>query len=76
MFQFHMGDVISPSAMKSAGSELAPSQNTAFHLGNQVNVFIWRIFIPSTYDLAFHRRASSLNYMNAMLIFIVKLLES
>ena len=40
MSQFHMGDVISPSEMKSAESELAPNQNTAFHLGNQVDVFI------------------------------------
>ena len=79
MSRFHMGDVISPSEMKLARSELAPNQNTAFHLGNRAGVFIWRIFIPPTYDLASHRRdlgkrASSLIHMNAMLIFIVKLL--
>ena len=56
MSWFHMGDVISPYEMKSAESELAHDQNTAFHLGNLVDVFIWRIFIPPTYDLAFHRR--------------------
>ena len=77
--RFHMGDVISPSEMKSARSELAPHQNTAFHLGNRAGVFIWRIFIPPTYDLASQRqylgkRASSFTHMNAILIFIVKLL--
>ena len=56
MSWFHMGDVISPYEMKSAESELAHDQNTTFHLGNLVDVFIWRIFIPPTYDLAFHRR--------------------
>ena len=65
--------------MKSTGGELTPNQNTAFHLGNQAGVFIWRIFISPTYDLASYRRdlgkrASSLSHMNAMLIFIVKLL--
>ena len=79
MSQFHMGDFISPSEMKSARSELSPNQNTAFHLGNRAGVFIWRIFIPPTYDLASQRRdlgkrASSLTHMNAILIFIVKLL--
>ena len=49
-----------------------------FHPGNRAGVFIWRIFIPPTYDLASHRRdlgkwASSLTHMNVMLIFIVKL---
>ena len=43
---FHMGDVFSPSEMKSAEGELAPNRNTAFHLGRQVDVFIWRNFIP------------------------------
>ena len=56
MSRFHMEDVISPSKMKSTESELTPNQNTAFHLDNRVNVLIWRIFIPPTYDLAFHRR--------------------
>ena len=51
MSRFHMGDVISPSEMKSARRELAPNQNTAFHPGNRAGVFIWRIFIPPTYDL-------------------------
>ena len=79
MSRFHMGDVISPSEVKSARRELAPNQNTAFYPGNRAGVFIWRIFIPPTYDLASHRRdlgkrASSLTHMNAM--FIVKLLEA
>ena len=78
MSRFHMGDVLSPSEMKSARSELAPKQNTAFYLGNRASVFIWRIFIPPTYDHACQRRdlgkrASSLTLMNAILIFIVKL---
>ena len=55
MSQFHMRDVIWPSEMKSARRELAPNQNTAFHPGNQAGVFIWRIFIPPTYDLTSHR---------------------
>ena len=68
---FHKRDVILPSQMKSPGSELAPNQNTAFHLGNQVDMFIWRTFIPFTYDLASDRQdlgkqASSLTQMNAM----------
>ena len=54
--RFHMGDLISPSEMKSARRELAPNQNTAFHPSNQASVFIWRIFIPPTNDLASHRR--------------------
>ena len=78
--RFHMGDVISPSEVKSTRRELAPNQNTAFHPGNRADVFIWRIFIPPTYDLASHRRdlgkwATSLTHMNAMLILIVKLSE-
>ena len=56
MSRFHMGEVISPSEMKSARTELAPNQNTAFHPANRAGVFIWRIFIPPTYDLASHRR--------------------
>ena len=80
LFRFQMADVISPSEMKSARRELAPNQNTAFHPGNRAGVFIWRIFIPPTYDLASRRRdlgkrASSLTDMNPMLIFIVKLVE-
>ena len=79
MSRFHMGDVISPSEMKSARSELAPNENIAS--SQQPGwVFIGRIFIPPTYDLASHRRdlgksAKSLTHMNAMLILIVKLLE-
>ena len=57
MSRFHMGDVISPSEMKSARSELAPNQNTVFHPGNRAGVFIRRIFIPPTYDLASHRHS-------------------
>ena len=56
MSRFHMGDVFSPSEMKSARSKLAPNQNTTFHLGNRADVFVWRIFILPTYDLASHRR--------------------
>ena len=56
MSGFHMGDVISPSEVKSTRGELAPNQNTAFHPCNRADVFIWRIFIPPTYDLASHRR--------------------
>ena len=79
MSWFHMGDVISPSEMKSARSELALNQNTAVHLGNWAGVFIWKIFIPPIYDLASQRRdlgkeVSLLTHMNATLIFIVKLL--
>ena len=79
MSRFHMGDFISPYEMESTGSELMPNQNTAFHLGNRAGVFIWRIFVSPTYDLDSYRRdvgkrASSLSHMNAMLIFIVKLL--
>ena len=80
MSRFHMGDAISPSEMKSAESELAHNRKTAFHLGNRADLFIWRNFIPPTYHRASDRRdlgklASSLTRMNAMLIFIVKLLE-
>ena len=79
MSRFHMGDFISLYEMESTGSELKPNQNTAFHLGNRASVFTWRIFISPTHDLASYRRdlgkrASSLSHMNAMLIFIVKLL--
>ena len=79
MSRFHMGDFISLYEMKSTGGELTPNQNVAFHLGNRAGVFIWRIFISPTYNLASYRRdlgkrASSLSHMNAMLIFIVKLL--
>ena len=47
--------------MKSSGRELAPNQNTAFHLGNRASVF------PPAYGLASHRddlakRASLLSY--------------
>ena len=79
MSRFHMGDFISLYEMESTGSELKPNQNAAFHLGNRASVFTWRIFISPTYDLASYRRdlgkrASSLSHMNAMVIFIVKLL--
>ena len=79
MSRFHMGDFISLYEMKPTGGELTPNQNAAFHLGNRAGVFIWRIFISPTYDIASHRRdlgkrASSPCHMNAMLIFIVKLL--
>ena len=80
MSRFHMQNLVSLAEMKSAGSVLAPNQNTTFHLGNRAGVFTWRIFIPLTYDLASHRRdlgkrASSLSHMKSMLIFIVKLLR-
>ena len=76
MSWFHMGDFISLYEMKSTGSELTPNQDTAFHLANRAGVFIWRILISPTYDLASHRRylgkrASSFSHMN---VFIVKLL--
>ena len=76
MSWFHMGDFISLSARWNLPES---NQNTAFHLSNQAGVFIRRIFISPTDDLASHRRdlgkrVSSLSHMNAMLIFIVKLL--
>ena len=46
--RFHMAGVISPSEMKSAESKLAANQNTVFHLGNRVDTFMWRNFIPLT----------------------------
>ena len=79
MSWFHIADFISLYEMESTGSKLKPNQNTAFYFGNRAGVFIWRIFISPTYDLASYRRdlgkrASSLSHINAMLIFIVKLL--
>ena len=42
MCQFHMGDVILPSEIKSVRSKLTPNQNIAFHLCKWAGVFIWR----------------------------------